>query len=522
MDDAIGSVIAETGSEITFNVDAGRVPGGSLRVGSVIKAFSAETFIAAEISEVKSDGPSRAGSLFVANLLGELVSSGDDGVRFGRGVSVYPVPEDPIYAATDADLSAIYGQSSQSTLKVGTLYQDAKRPAFVMIDELLSNHFAILGTTGSGKSCALTVILYAILEKCPNAHVVLLDPHNEYSSAFRDVANVLSVDNFQLPFWMLNFEEAARVLIRSGSTEDQESQALILHDAIAWARRKYGGSDEVGKAITVDTPVPFRLHELLGYIDRQMGRVSKPDTSKPYLRLRARIESLRSDRRFDFLFSTEDDVLAKIIGRLLRIPVDGKPLTIVDLSGVPPEIADVMVSTVVRTLFDFSVWCEREKMPPLLLVCEEAHRYIPADERFGFDQTVRVVTQIAKEGRKYGISLALVTQRPSELAFPALSQCGTVFALRLGGDIDQQFIGRILPGAAREMLSVLPSLPRAQAIVTGEAVRVPTRIRFDDLPKQRRPRSESARFSETWQADASDQTFVEWGMRRWRAQVRGP
>ena len=125
--------------------------------------------------------------------------------------------------------------------------------------------------------------------------------------------------------------------------------------------------------------------------------------------------------------------------------MQGKPLTIIDLSGVPSEVADVIVSTLSRVLFDFSVWCERERMPPILLVCEEAHRYVPADEKQGFAQTVRGITQIAKEGRKYGISLALITQRPSELSLAALSQCGTVFALRLGSDTDQQFIARTLP-----------------------------------------------------------------------------
>jgi DNA helicase HerA-like ATPase len=259
----------------------------------------------------------------------------------------------------------------------------------------------------------------------------------------------------------------------------------------------------------------------LGFINEQMGRLGKPDTAIPYLRLKTRIESLRNDRRFKFLFSSEEDVLAKIVGRLLRVPVEGRPLTIVDLSGAPSEIADVIVSTLCRVLFDFSLWCEREKKPPLLVVCEEAHRYVPADERLGFAQTVASITQIAKEGRKYGISLALITQRPFELALSALSQCGTVFALRLGSDADQRFIARTLPDVAGEMLRALPSLPTAQAIVFGEAVRVPMRIRFDDLPKQRRPHTEGAQHSEAGQTDTADRAFIDTGVRRWRAQIRG-
>jgi hypothetical protein len=251
-----------------------------------------------------------------------------------------------------------------------------------------------------------------------------------------------------------------------------------------------------------------------------MGRLTKPDTATPFLRLRARIESLRNDKRFSFMFSSEEDDLAKIVGRLLRVPVKGKPIAIVNLSGVPSEIADVIVSTLSRVLFDFSVWCEQDRKPPILLVCEEAHRYVPADERQGFAQTVQTITQIAKEGRKYGISLALITQRPSDLSLAALSQCGTVFALRLGSDTDQQFIARTLPDVARGMLSALPSLPLQQAIVSGDGVRLPMRIRFDDLPEQRRPRSESVDFSASWQTDSADQEFIERGIRRWRSQTR--
>jgi DNA helicase HerA-like ATPase len=159
-------------------------------------------------------------------------------------------------------------------------------------------------------------------------------------------------------------------------------------------------------------------------------------------------------------------------------------------------------------------------MPPLLLACEEAHRYVPSDERFGFAQTVRTITQIAKEGRKYGISLALITQRPSELSLPALSQCGTVFALRLGSETDQNFISRTLPDVARDMLLALPSLPTQEAIVSGEGVRIPMRIRFSDLPEHNRPHSSGREFSKEWQSDTADRKFLERGIRRWRAQVR--
>lgn len=520
MDEVIGRVMTVGGSRMTVSLDGAGSKRETARVGSLVKAFDGERAVVAIISEEQAESTSRAENLLVVNLLGEIGSVAGGGLKFSRGVSIHPVPGAPVYVANDADLRAVYGEPSESNVEIGTLYQDPNRPALVLTDELLTKHFAIVGSTGSGKSCALTVILSSILAKNPKAHIVLLDPHNEYAGAFKEVADVINVDNLQLPLWLFNFEEATKILIRGGSQGEQQSQELILSDAMAWARRNYTRRPRFGVPITVDTPVPFRVHELLRFINEEMGRLTKPDSSIPYLRLKARIELLRHDRRFEFLFSSEEDILGEIIGRLLRVPINDKPLTIVDLSGAPSEIADVIVSTLSRVLFDFSVWCERDQLPPLLLVCEEAHRYVPADERLGFAQTVRIITQIAKEGRKYGIALALITQRPSELSLAALSQCGTVFALRLGSDTDQQFVARTLPDVAREMLSALPSLPTQQAIVSGEGVRVPMRIRFADLPPQRRPHSEAADFTKAWRTESADASFIERGIQRWRTQNR--
>jgi DNA helicase HerA-like ATPase len=256
-----------------------------------------------------------------------------------------------------------------------------------------------------------------------------------------------------------------------------------------------------------------------------MGKLDRPETTMPYLRLRSRLESLRADRRFAFMFSEGFDVpdtLPELVGRLLRLPVDGKPLAILDLSGVPSEVTDVVVSVCGRIIFDFAVWSQRETMPPVLLVCEEAHRYVPADESVGFTATARTITRIAKEGRKYGLALALVTQRPSELSPEALSQCGTIFALRLTNELDQDFVARTVPDAARGMLSALPSLPTQQAIVSGEGVPIPMRLRIDDLPHGRRPRSEAAEFSKAWRASGADGAQRDEGVRRWRLQARQP
>jgi uncharacterized protein len=524
MDNAVGRVAAVAGSQMTVTLSDTEAAEGAVRIGGMVKARSANLEVVGTIAAIQHEnGGSSPRSIFAADLLGEIATAADGRRQFSRGVSHYPVTGTPVHAATEADLTAVYTRPSVSNVGVGALYHDPQRPAFVLVNELLAKNFAVLGATGSGKSCAVTLILSAILGEHPNAHVVLLDPHNEYAAAFGDIAEVVNVDNLQLPFWLLDSEEAVGVLVRGGTTQEQEAQAIILKDAMTRARRRFATDDLSAGSITVDTPVPFKTADLLRFLDEAMGRLDNPDTSAPYLRLRTRLESLRHDRRFLFMFSdllVTRDTLSQIVGRLLRIPVQGKPLTIIDLSGIPSEIADVVVSLSCRLTFDFALWSERERMPPILLVCEEAHRYVPADTNVGFAATARAITRLAREGRKYGISLALITQLPSELSGQALSQCGTVFALRLGYHPDQRFMETALPGAARGMLAALPSMRTQEAIAFGEGVPLPMHIRFADLPPDRRPRSHSADFSKAWQSDAADVDFLNEGIRRWRGQSR--
>ena len=526
MDDILGRVLAVSGSQMRATLTADQLSEKSIRIGAMIKVRSADLDVVGTIGaiEVESGGSPGRGVL-VVDLLGEIVPSAEGSARFHRGVSHHPIPDAPVRAATTTDLTAVYTRPSVSNVRIGTLNHDATRPAFVLIDELLAKNFAVLGTTGSGKSCGVTLMLSAILTDHPNAHIVVLDPHNEYARAFGELAELVSVDNLQLPLWLFDFEEAVGVLVRGGTVQEQEAQTTILKDAITRARRRHVSEGLAAASITVDTPVPFAASDLLRFIDEAMGKLDNPDTSAPYLRLRTRLESLRYDRRFAFLFSDSvaiRDTLSRIVGRLLRIPARGKPLTIIDLSGIPSEIADVVVSLVCRLTFDFALWSDRERTPPVLLVCEEAHRYVPAAEPIGFGATARAITRIAREGRKYGVSLALISQLPSELSAQALSQCGTVFAMRLGHYLDQRFMETALPDAARGMLALLPSMRTQEAIAFGEGVPLPMHIRFDDLPPERRPRSDSAKFSEAWQADSADVEFLDEGIRRWREQSRTP
>ena len=526
MDNIIGRVVAVAGSQMTATLEVDALTEDPVRIGAMVKVRSAHLDVIGTIGTINAEGGGSASrSLIVVDLLGEIVPMVEGRRQFNRGVTLYPVAGTPVRAAMDADLTAVYTRPSVTNVSIGTLYHDPRRSAFVVVDELLAKNFAVLGATGSGKSCAVTLLLLAILTEHKHAHIVLLDPHNEYGKALGDLAEIVNVDNLQLPFWLLDFEEAVGVLVRGGTAQEQEAQAIILKDAITAARRRFAVEDLTAASVTVDTPVPYKASDLLRLIDEAMGKLDNPDSSAPYLRLRTRLDSLRYDRRFGFMFSdwlVTRDTLAQILGRLLRIPVDDKPLTIIDLSGIPREIADIVVSMLCRLTFDFALWSERERMPPVLLVCEEAHRYAPASPGVGFAAASRAINRLAREGRKYGISLALITQLPSELSSQALSQCGTIFALRLGHYLDQRFMETALPDAARGMIAALPSMRTQEAIAFGEGVSLPMHIRFDNLPPGRRPRSESADFSKAWRADVAGVDFLKEGIRRWREQSRQP
>ena len=420
MKQILGHVTAAAGSQVTVCLESGMASDGFGRIGNMVKVRCAEHDVIGVVNAARVDPGSPPRDVVVVELFGELVPSHDSRMQFSRGISRYPVSGAPVFGTSDLELAAIFAPPSGTNLRIGSLVHDPARPALLLMDPLLTRHFAVLGSTGSGKSCTATLILSAIAAEHPNAHIVLLDPHNEYATAFGELAEVIDVDNLQMPFWFFDFEEAVRILVRGGTAQEQEAQAIILKNAITRARRHYAGDDPAATSITVDTPVPFRVTDLLRFIDGAMGKLDKADTSAPYLRLRTRLESLRDDRRFSFMFSemVTRDTLAQFVGRMLRLPANGKPLSIMDLSGLPSEIADVVVSLACRVIFDFVLWSGPGQVPPLLLVCEEAHRYVPADEKAGFAAAARAITRIAKEGRKYGISLGLISQRPSELSRP--------------------------------------------------------------------------------------------------------
>lgn len=529
----VGIVAAVSGFKIScvlFGTRAATVGAAfeRVQVGALIRIPTASTVAFGFIDSLNlrnpdAEHPEECIATAEVELLGELASRADGKVKFSRGLSVYPVLGAAVFVATTEDLALIYIKPEVPALPVGTLYQDPGRIAYLISQEFLCKHSAILGTTGSGKSCALTIILRTLLVAHPNGHVILLDPHGEYAPAFEGLAERITTQDLELPYWLLSFEEITEVFC-SREPIARSHEANILKDIIIGAKREFLGGNGNGneQMLTVDTPTPYRMSTVLQRISEGMGRLDKPDSTLPYRRLLTTIENLRKDQRYGFLFGglTLRDNMPEILSRLLRIPVRGKPITILDISAVPSEVVNVVVSLICRLIFDAALWSDHESSVPLLLVCDEAHRYIPRDETQSFEPTRREISRIAKEGRKYGVSLCLVTQRPSEISETILSQCSTMFAMRMSNEKDQNLVRRTLPESAAGLLNTLPTLRQQEAIAIGEGVPHPMRIRFADLDSRFRPRGEATNFPRAWQNDDKGQEYLMSIIDRWRWQTR--
>ncbi len=393
--------------------------------------------------------------------------------------------------------------------------------AGLYIDAMLGKHFALLGSTGTGKSTTAALILHRICEAAPNGHIVMIDPHGEYSAAFRSNGMLLDVSNLQMPYWLMNFEEHCEVFLTSTGNDRQED-ADILAKCLLQARSKNRLAEGMGK-ITVDSPIPYLLSDLTGIIQNEMGKLDKATSSAPFQRIKSKIDELKGDPRYQFMFSgmLVGDTMAEFIAKIFRMPTDGKPISIIDVSGVPSDVTSTVVAVLSRLVFDFAIWSREERTRPILLVCEEAHRYVPNEKNADGSSVGRSLSRIAKEGRKYGVSLGLITQRPSDLAEGVLSQCGTIISMRLNNDRDQAFVKAAMPEGARGFLDSIPALRNRECIICGEGVSIPVRVSFDDLEEARRPASEDPSFVNLWNTGGhGDEDAVLRTVSRWRAQGR--
>ena len=497
-------------------------------VGRFVSIRCASSVIVAMITEVSCENLSSTDNLIAiasVDLLGEILNAADK-AKFQRGVTNYPTIGDSVDLITSQELRTIYAPTGSDQINVGFLQQDRSVIAYVDIEEMLSKHFAVLGSTGVGKSTGVSLLLNEILKARPNLRIFLLDVHNEYGRCFGDRALVLNPRNLKLPFWLFNFEEIVDVLFggRAGVPEELD----VLAEVIPIAKgiyTQYQNTDRLGLkridpkqiGFTVDTPVPYRLVDLISLIDERMGKLENRSSRIIYHKLISRIEAVRNDPRYAFMFDNANvggDTMAEVISHLFRLPANGKPMTVMQLAGFPAEVIDSVVSVLCRMAFDFGLWSDG--VSPMLFVCEEAHRYASADRNVGFGPTRKAVSRIAKEGRKYGVYLGLITQRPAELDATIISQCNTLFTMRLANERDQALLRAAVSDAAANLLSFVPSLGTREVLAFGEGVALPTRLRFKEVPPHQLPRGEATISSVPSVTSGHDMHFVGAVLERWR------
>jgi DNA helicase HerA-like ATPase len=529
----LGRVTAVDGSQATIVIEAGVPISGEAAQVTVSRFMGIHTGtstiigLVTQITEQQTNpDPAIYRNVAHIDLIGEIGSDS----KFQRGVSDYPTIGNPAFLVDEQELRVIYGGADDTRAYVGDLHQEASVGVNVLIDDLISKHFAILGTTGVGKSSSVAIILGEILRARPNLRIFLVDPHNEYAPCFGDKAQVLTPRNLRLPFWLFNFEEVTDAFF--GGRPGIEEEVEILSEVIPLAKAAYlqyrnnpnerpaltRKRDPRDVGFTADTPVPYRIEDLLSLLDERMGKLEARAQRVTIHRLISRIQTFRNHPRYAFMFEGANlggDTMAEIVGNLFRLPTNGKPMTIMQLAGFPAEVVDSVVSVLCRMAFDFGVWSDG--VSPLLFVCEEAHRYAPADRKIGFGPTRRALSRIAKEGRKYGVFLGLVTQRPAEIDPTIISQCSTLFVMRLANDRDQALVRSAVSDAAAELLSFIPSLGTREVFAFGPGVALPTRMRFKELAAEKRPNSEAGASTRDLSADMMDRNLISSVIDRWRS-----
>lgn len=553
----IGSVIEVDGTHIVAELDPKiteltRVYGGVIypigQFGSIIKIHFGAKLIFGYVGRLRMKSEydrekgltpeaSESERIIEADLFGEGewlfdADEGDWKLAFERGVTTFPLPQQKIYLTPRSDLGFIYGEGTGSVILLGEHVGSGGTPCYAEMNELLGKHTAILGSTGAGKSGTVAAILHAILEKGEkdeyenwNPQIVVLDPHNEYGQAFPSHVRLCTDENtLSLPYWLLNFQETIGLLI--GKTEfEATSQTNIIKTALLLARKDAARSLDIDEnGINVDSPVPYSLEKLLHHIKNSTNMPPQASKQDPWNSILHKFDVLRNDSRLDFLMTEWDgaaDPLPEIVKQFLGA---SDPIRIVDLSGLPNEVAGAASSAIARTLFSIKLWQtneEREKNP-ILLVCEEAHRYVPNRGEAQYEAAQDAIRRLAKEGRKYGIGLMLVSQRPSEVEATVLSQCNSWIVLRITNDSDRSHVQGILPDSLAGLTKVLSGLRRREAIFVGQAAILPSRILIRDLVKDGKPlpRSQDIDFDAGWQNDPiTDEHLMEVG-KRWRLQSR--
>ncbi len=498
--------------------------------------------------------------------------------EFRRGGQQIAIPPTRVSLAGPDILKAVYSARGKCQLTIGSLAQEPSIPVPVNGDRFFGKHIAVVGSTGSGKSCAVARILQEGMRPTDaqgnkgvlnNSHIVLFDLHGEYASAFPS-ARPISVHNLKLPYWLMNAEELEELFIMSDELNSHNQVSQFRHAVIENKRRHNSGAHKV----SYDSPMYFSLEEVYRYIfnmnSEVIGRKSgegvpvladnrtrvvkreeryfdgelefceqsaKSDdkaTKGPFNgefdRFCLRLRTVLDDERLAFLlrprkpqgeeFKTEDleDIIANVVGYSTG---NASNITIVNLSGIPFEVTSLVVSLMSRIIFDIGFYLKRTRMEPnadaavpILAVYEEAHIYAPNSHLARFRSVTRSIERIAKEGRKYGICLMIVSQRPSEIAETIFSQCNSFVVMRLTNPADQNYVKRLLPDSVAGLIDALPTLEQREALILGDAIAVPTLVKVSDI--QSKPNSHDVPVLTEWREDWRSLPFanVLEGMKR--------
>jgi DNA helicase HerA-like ATPase len=494
--------------------------------------------------------------------------------KFRRGGKQITIPPTHVEIASTTVLEEIYSSiNADAPLSFGALAQDNSVRVVVDGDRFFGKHIGVVGSTGSGKSCTVARILQEGIKPSSeqskagvlnNSHVIIFDLHGEYATAFPR-ARVIGVDNLKLPYWLMDSEELEEMFIESNE-ENSHNQISQFRQAVIENKQRHAN---LKTSISYDSPVYFSLNEVINYLTNLNNEVvgkldgegvpklkdnilvksrsahyfdqqhefvlnSNAKDSKavngPFYgeldRFLMRLGGRRNDTRLDFLLSpTKDDGseyrtedLGALLQQITGYGNEKTNVTIIDLSGIPFEVLSVVVSLMSRLIFSFAFYLRKGKQDsdrdlPFLLVYEEAHNYVPRRDAARYRSVKRAIERIAKEGRKYGISLMIVSQRPAEISETVFSQCSNFVAMRLTNPSDQQYVKRLLPDTLNAITEALPTLEQREAIVIGDSITVPSLVRVDDIVHL--PDSHDVEFLKEWQRDWLD-VVIDDTLERWR------
>ncbi len=442
--------------------------------------------------------------------------------RFDRGAARLPTIGCNVYFLSDDQVNSIIGVESEADKEFFLVTNPEVNKTYLNLDKLIGRHTAILGTTGSGKSSTVASIVQSILNsyKCPR--IVFFDMHNEYPDAFgfgeehndhfRSKTNCIAWSDFSLPYWFLDLEEFIGVFYPSAGSSQESTIKDIIKDLKREESGLTGGDCE---RISANTPLFFDINKLVKKLKELEDAESTATKKDPFAKLRLRFESVLDDSRYGFLKKDIDKKtsLSNYLKHILGMFESEKYLSILDLSGLPSEVRNVCIGVLSRLLFDFKYWEKDPDDLPLALILEEAHSYIPEETEARFSLCKERVERIAKEGRKYGIGLIVITQRPSNVSTTVLSQCGTFITLRLTNDGDQNKVKRLLPDTLAGQADALSGLRDGEALVSGDGIKLPRKVQFKRPDPA--PRSNDVKYHIAWESGPAEGYSLENATKAW-------